>query len=233
MRRHPGPSHRQPKSKTQVIAGSLVLCLLVIIAAATRFSGSDRLSYPSETELGERFLQTSLLPLGNITASPQPPPSVLDTVSTLALPEESKPASATKLQPNVLSSFTVSPVAASAPGSAEQATLVQAYQQLNPILSVTSYIPLSNEPTRGIIMPAGKSLRLGSAYVAVQLLREQLQCNLPIEIWHVAGEIDAHTKAVFEVCPHAVHASLSDRVLNFIVPCTLLTLSSQYQMLVS
>lgn len=202
MRRHPGPSHRQPKSKAPVIAASLILCLLVIIAAAARFSGSeDRLTYPSETELGEDFVQT-LHPTGNSTVVPQPPPSVLDVASALTLPEDPKPALAPKLQPNVLSSFTVSPIIASAPSSTEQATLVQAYQQIKSILSVTSYIPLSHEPTRGIIMPAGKSLRLGSAYVAVQLLREQLQCDLPIEIWHVAGEIDAHTKAVFEVRPH-------------------------------
>lgn len=35
--------------------------------------------------------------------------------------------------------------------------------------------------------------------MAMQLLREHLKCNLPVEIWHVAGEIDEHTKAVFEV----------------------------------
>lgn len=85
------------------------------------------------------------------------------------------------------------------PTSPEQSAFVQGYKQLKPTLSMASYIPLSHQATQGIILPAGKSLRLGSAYVTLQLLRNHLRCNLPVEIWHVAGEIDDHTKAVFEV----------------------------------
>ena len=200
MRRHPGPSHRQPKSKASVIAASFILALLVVIAVAARFSGSqDRVTYPLESEFGESYLQTALLSEESHSVFPQPPPSVSETTSVLSSPEKPKPIIAPKLQVNVLSSFSVSPSTASAPSSPEQVAFVQGYEQLRPILSVTSYIPLNHQPVRGIIMPAGKSLRLGSAYVAVQLLREELQCDLPIEIWHIAGEIDAHTKAVFEV----------------------------------
>ncbi|KAL0047768.1 hypothetical protein WJX82_011464 [Trebouxia sp. C0006] len=110
MRRHPSPSHRQSKAKASVVAASLILALLLVIAVAARFSGSQgRVTYPPESEFGESYRQTAVL----------------------------------------------------------------------------------SEQSHSI-------LPLGSAYVAVQLLREELQCDLPIEIWHIAGEIDAHTKAVFE-----------------------------------
>ncbi len=200
MRRHPGPSHRQSKSKASVVAASLILTVLIVIAVAARFSGSQgRVTYPLESEVDESYLQTALLSEQSHSILPPPPPFVLETSSVLPSPEKLKPVLAPKLQFNVLSSFTVNPVTAVAPSSPEQVAFVQGYEQLRPILSVTSYIPLHHQPARGIILPAGKSFRLGSAYVAVQLLREELQCDLPIEIWHIAGEIDASTKAVFEV----------------------------------
>ncbi|DBA91081.1 TPA: hypothetical protein ACH3X1_016046 [Trebouxia sp. C0004] len=197
MRRHPGPSHRQSRSKASFIAASLILALLVVIAIAARFSGSQgRVTYPLDSEFDESYPQTALRSEESITQ--QSPPSVSEIANVQSSPEKPKPVVAPKLQFNVLSSFSVSPITASAPSSPEQVAFVQGYEQLQPILSVTSYIPLNHQPVRGIIMPAGKALRLGSAYVAVQLLREELQCDLPIEIWHIAGEIDAHTKAVFE-----------------------------------
>lgn len=199
MRRHPGPSHRHSKSKASVIAASLILALLIVIAVAARFSGSQgRVTYPLESEFDESYLQTALLSEQSHSILPSPPRFVLETTSVPSSPEKLKPALAPKLQFNVLSSFSVNPITASAPSSPEQVAFVQGYEQLQPILSVTSYIPLNHQPARGIILPAGNSLRLGSAYVAVQLLKEELQCDLPIEIWHIAGEIDAHTKAVFE-----------------------------------
>ncbi len=200
MRRHPSPSHRQSKAKASVVAASLILALLLVIAVAARFSGSQgRVTYPPESEFGESYRQTAVLSEQSHSILPSPLPFVLETTSVLSSPEKPKPVLAPKLQLNVLSSFSVSPITASAPSSPEQAAFAQGYEQLQPILSVTSYIPLNHQPVRGIILPAGKSFRLGSAYVAVQLLREELQCDLPIEIWHIAGEIDAHTKAVFEV----------------------------------
>lgn len=207
MRRHPGPSHRQSKSKASVIAASLILALLIVIAVAARFSGSQgRVTYPLKSEFDESYLQTALLSEQSHSILPAPAPFVLETTSVLSSPEKLKPVLAPKLQFSVLSSFSVNPTMAAAPSSPEQVAFVQGYEQLRPILSVTSYIPLNHQPARGIIMPAGKSLRLGSAYVAVQLLREELQCDLPIEIWHIAGEIDAHTKAVFEVkCAVLLH----------------------------
>ena len=207
MRRHPGPSHRQSKAKASVVAASLILGLLIVIAVAARFSGSQgRVTYPPESEFGKSYLQTALLSDQSHSILPLPPPFVLETTSVLSSPEKLKTVLAPKLQLNVLSSFSVSPITASAPSSPEQVAFVQGYEQLRPILSVTSYIPLNHQPVRGIILPAGKSFRLGSAYVAVQLLREELQCDLPIEIWHTSGEIDAHTKAVFEVkCAVFVH----------------------------
>lgn len=114
-----------------------------------------------------------------------------------------------KLQPNVLSTFSTVPVPSIEPTTPEQSAFVQGYKQLKPTISMASYIPFSDQATKGIILPAGKSLRLGSAYVTLQLLRNSLGCNLPVEIWNVAGEIDEHTKAVFEVSMCWEHAAYS------------------------
>ncbi len=190
MRRHPGPLHRQPNARTSLIAAGLILGIIIVIAVAASSAGTEgRLTYPLDRELTENYLQVSPVPQESTSILSQASPSVLDIASSLLVPAKPKSSLAPKLQPNVLSSFSSSPVAAIAPSNPEQTAFVQAYQQLKPTLSVTSYIPLSHQATRGIILPAGKSLRLGSAYVALQLLRDTLHCDLPVEIWHVAGEI--------------------------------------------
>ena len=204
MRRHPGHLHRQPKAKTSAVVASLILVLLVLIAIAARFTGSDSsLTYLTESEGTELYLQSPLLQSSLLQdhngVFAQASSLLSNAAAVTPVPKQPEPALAPKLQSNVLSSFNVNPVTASLPSNPEQTAFVRGYQQLKPVLSATSYIPLSLHTTRGIILPAGKSLRLGSAYVALQLLRETLQCDLPIEIWHLTGEIDTHTKAVFEV----------------------------------
>lgn len=209
MRRHPGHLHRQPKVKTSAVAASLILGLLVLIAVATRFTGSDSsLTYLTESKGTELYLQSPLLQSSLLQdhsdVFAQASSLLSNAAAVTPVPKQPEPALAPKLQPNVLSSFNVTPVTASLPSNPEQTAFVSGYQQLKPVLSATSYIPLSLHTTRGIILPAGKSLRLGSAYVALQLLRETLQCHLPIEIWHLTGEIDTHTKAVFETSFNSV-----------------------------
>ena len=194
------PSRNLRLSNSAVITAGVALLVLAILAIAAQSAGSTGpRSYPVERDLLSNYEQD--------TSTPQKSAFVGDTASSLNSLADHLPLSGNKqysalspkLQPNVLSTFSSSPVPALAADTPEQKAFVQGYQQLEPVLSVTSYIPLSHKPTRGIILPAGKSLRLGSAYVTLQLLRDQLSCDLPVEIWHVTGEIDDHTKAVFEV----------------------------------
>ena len=121
------------------------------------------------------------------------------------------PQLAPKLQPEVLSAFVSGPAGPLPPGSPEQADFVSGFERLKPLLSVTSYAPHTHKATRGIILPAGKAWRLGSAYVTLQYLRHTLGCTLPVQIWHTAGEIDDISKLYFEVSVAAQpHTSSSD-----------------------
>ena len=204
MRRHaPFTSRQSSFSKSAVISGSILLLLLLIFALATRLTrSSGPLTYPVEAELFQEYQQASSTPhQQRNSTSLDVAASVLDLADRLPLTSlQQAPALSPKLQPNVLSTFTSYPAPAAVSDNADLTAFVQGYQQLEPVLSVTSFIPLSLKPSRGIILPAGKVLRLGSAYVTLQLLRDKLNCKLPVEIWHVPGEIDEHTKTVFEVC---------------------------------
>ncbi|KAK9815073.1 hypothetical protein WJX73_006806 [Symbiochloris irregularis] len=54
-------------------------------------------------------------------------------------------------------------------------------------------------PTFGIIIAAGKALRLGNVYVSLSVLRRHISSKLPVEIWHVGSdELDAASRAYFE-----------------------------------
>ena len=190
MRQHVVVSSRRPRLPVAVVvAASLILLIIFMSALAARIAGSTS---PAVTSVKQDYEQTILRSQDNETTlrdkAAQPLPGL----------QQTSPLSP-KLQPSVLSTFSTAPVPAIEPTRPEQSAFVQGYKQLKPILSVASYIPFSHQAAQGIILPAGKSLRLGSAYVTLQLLRNSLQCKLPVEIWHVAGEIDEHTKAVFEV----------------------------------
>lgn len=181
-------SSRRPKLPVAVVvAASLILLIILMLALAAHAADSTS---PSVTSVMQDYEQVAPRSQQNRT-------NLLDREAQ-PLAEPQQPLSP-KLQPNVLSTFSTVAMPAIEPTSPEQSAFVQGYKQLKPVLSTTSYIPLSHHPTQGIILPAGKSLRLGSAYVTLQLLRNHLQCQLPVEIWHVAGEIDDHSKAVFEV----------------------------------
>ena len=190
MKHHIVASSRRPKLPRAVVAAaSLILLIIFVSALAARTAG---VTSPSVSSVMQYYDQTAPRSQDNqstLSNKAAPPSSGLQQASPLS----------PKLQPNVLPTFSTVPVPAIEPTSPEQSAFVQGYKQLKPILSTASYIPFSHQATQGIILPAGKSLRLGSAYVTLQLLRNSLQCNLPVEIWHVAGEIDEHTKAVFEV----------------------------------
>lgn len=54
--------------------------------------------------------------------------------------------------------------------------------------------------SQGIVIAAGKSMRLANAYVTLRVLRDHMQSTLPVEIWYFgAEEMDANTKATLEV----------------------------------
>ena len=194
MRRNVVAFSRRPRPpKAAVVAASLTLLVLVAIVWAIAAPAAARTACSTlDTNSSPGYHQIAPAPQHNHTTLNDIGPSALgDRQHTSAL--------SPKLQPNVLSTFITLPLPATQANSPEQSAFVQGYEQLTPLLSATSYIPLSHTATRGIILPAGRALQLGSAYVTLQLLRERLKCNLPVEIWYVAGEIDEHTKAVFEV----------------------------------
>ena len=190
MRHHTVAPSRRPRSPVAVVAAaSLILLIIFMSALAARTADSTSPSVSSVIQAYEQTVPRSQANQTFLRDKAAQPSSELQQTLPLS----------PKLQPNVLSTFSTVPVPATEPTTPEQSALVQGYKQLKPTLSMASYIPFSDQATQGIILPAGKSLRLGSAYVTLQLLRNSLQCNLPVEIWHVAGEIDEHTKAVFEV----------------------------------
>ena len=224
MRRSGGsPSRYYRLPKSAVLAASVVLLLLAVLAIAAQSAGSTGpLSYPLERELLENYEQAAITPEKSAFVG-DPAYSLLGLATRVPLSGLTQTSALSpSLQPNVLSTFRSSPVPALAADRPEQTAFVQGYQQLEPVLSATSYIPLSHKPTRGIILPAGKSLRLGSAYVTLQLLRDQLSCDLPVEIWHVPGEIDDHTKAVFEVnwYPAQCHTIRSMSLAYMLLPAS-------------
>ena len=190
MRHHVvAPSRRPRLPVAAVIAASLVLLIIFMSALVARTAGSTSRSDSSVIQDYEQTVPRSQDNQTTVKDKAAQPLSGLKQTTPVS----------PKLQPNVLSTFSTVPMPAIKPTRPEQSAFVQGYKQLEPTLSAASYIPFSHQATQGIILPAGKSLRLGSAYVTLQLLRNSLQCNLPVEIWHVAGEIDEHTKAVFEV----------------------------------
>lgn len=86
------------------------------------------------------------------------------------------------------------------PASPVQSEFVAAHQELQGRLQHhDASIPLAGHPLRGIIMPAGGSLRLGSAMVVLHVLRRGLGCHLPVEIWHTQDEMDDATRNFLEV----------------------------------
>ena len=57
-----------------------------------------------------------------------------------------------------------------------------------------------DDASRGIVIAAGKSMRLANAYVTLRVLRYHMQSTLPVEIWYLGDdEMDAETKATMEV----------------------------------
>ena len=206
MRRGGSRVDRSPEARWAAVAASLILACFLVIALVARFSGNaDRLKDVVDQELQEltisqnvpaRFNQviTSAFdtPLGSQGSQQQPQPIVKNQ-------QQVKPRLAPKLQSAVLSTFTSGPANPLPPNSPEQANFVKACERLKPLISITSYAPMTYKATRGIIIPAGKSWRLGSAYVALQYLRHTLDCTLPVQIWHTAGEIDDVSKLYFEV----------------------------------
>ena len=86
------------------------------------------------------------------------------------------------------------------PASPVQSEFVAAHQELQGRLQhYVASIPLTSHLLRGIIIPAGGSLRLGSAIVILHVLRQGLGCHLPVEIWHTQHEMDDATRNFLEV----------------------------------
>lgn len=190
--------------------------MLLVLALAAHFGGSSGPS-PSAAYTSS---EPSLLSFQHFAPMPQEHHDNLSDIKSLLLEcngrlsqsgsRQTSPLSP-KLQQNVLSTLSTVPLPAIEPNTPEQSAFVHGFKQLKPMLAASSYVPLSHKATQGIILPAGKALRLGSAYVTLQLLRDSLNCSLPVEIWHVAGEMDEHTKSVFEVsihCEQYVHANV-------------------------
>lgn len=196
---------RSPEARWAAVAASFILACILVIALVPRFSGNaDRFKDVVDQELQELTISQ------NVPArSHQVIASAFDTPGSQGsqqLPQpivkdqqQVKPRLALKLQSAVLSTFTSGPANPLPPNSPEQASFVKACERLKPLISITSYAPMTHRATRGIIIPAGKSWRLGSAYVALQYLRHTLNCTLPVQIWHTAGEIDDVSKLYFEV----------------------------------
>ncbi|KAK9866493.1 hypothetical protein WJX84_012291 [Apatococcus fuscideae] len=60
-------------------------------------------------------------------------------------------------------------------------------------------LPGVENASQGIVIAAGKSLRLTNAYVTLRVLRDHIQSTLPVEIWYLGEEeMDADTKAILE-----------------------------------
>lgn len=202
MRLHVAAHPRRARlPKAAAIAASLVL---LVLALAAHFGGSSGLS-PSAAYTDS---EPQLLGFQHFAPMPQEHHDNLSDIKSLLLEcndrlsqsgSRQSSSLSPKLQQNVLSTFSTVPLPAIEPNTPEQSAFVHGYKQLKSMLSATSYVPLSHKATQGIILPAGKALRLGSAYVTLQLLRDSLNCSLPVEVWHVAGEMDEHTKSVFEV----------------------------------
>ena len=218
MRRYGSRLQRSPESRSTAIAASLILaCLLLILLIARSSGNTERVT----SALEEGLAISTSVPV----ASDQITLSMLESqqdshtdqqsfqsltqgqqeVDPLWPPQQEqqqqivKAKLAPKLQPEVLSAFVSGPAGPLPPGSPEQANFVNGFERLKPLISVTSYAPQAHTATRGIILPAGKAWRLGSAYVALQYLRHTLGCTLPVQIWHTAGEIDDISKLYFEV----------------------------------
>lgn len=201
MRRDSSRLQRAFESRSVAPAAALVLVCLLVIALLARYSGSvnelvvdlDR-DATALSSIPARFAPTN--------AELQPDPHARHQPHQLQVKDKSqaRPESAPKLQPKVLSAFVSGPAGPLPPGSPEQANFVDGYKRVKPIIAAASYAPQTYTATQGIVMPAGKSWRLGSAYVALQYLRHTLGCTLPVQIWHTAGEIDEVSRLYFEAC---------------------------------
>ncbi|KAK9862082.1 hypothetical protein WJX84_012147 [Apatococcus fuscideae] len=56
-----------------------------------------------------------------------------------------------------------------------------------------------HKASQGIVMAAGKAMRLGNAYVTLRVLRDHMHSNLPVEIWYLGTEeMDVATEAGLE-----------------------------------
>lgn len=220
MRLHASARPRRLKLSTTVVTAAGFV--LLVVALAAHFAGSTGPTLSSaHTKSVQYYPGDNPTPQEHRTNLSGIKASLLECSDRLSLSGllQTSPLSP-KLQQNVLSTFNTVPMPALEPVNPDQSAFVQGYKQLKPMLSATSYIPLNHKATQGIILPAGKALRLGSAYVALQLLRESLNCTLPVEIWHVAGEIDDGSKTVFEVSTghqQRVHNNIVTllRVCNF------------------
>lgn len=77
--------------------------------------------------------------------------------------------------------------------------------------SITETLPTDQPKRRGIVIPAGGKYLVG-AWVNTRMLR-QLECELPIEVWHLENEApDAAVKRAFESLG-AVFVDYRDRAL--------------------
>ena len=206
MRRAGSRVDRSLRTRSTVVAASLILACLVVIALVARFSGNtDRFKNIVDQELQQLTISQSVPAQSDqVTVSASDTPVGSQGSQHLLQPvakdqPQVHPKLAPKLQPAVLSTFTSVPANPLPPNSPELANFVNGYERLKPLISVTSYAPMTYKATRGIIIPAGKSWRLGSAYVALQYLRHTLNCTLPVQIWHTASEIDEISKLYFEV----------------------------------
>lgn len=63
--------------------------------------------------------------------------------------------------------------------------------------------------TRGIVIPAGGNVLLNHAWATITVLRESLNCSLPIEIiYNGPNEMDLWSIKKFEVLPFHPHVSI-------------------------
>ena len=64
-----------------------------------------------------------------------------------------------------------------------------------------------HKASQGIVMAAGKAMRLGNAYVTLRVLRDHMHSNLPVEIWYLGTEeMDVATEAGLEVTRSLSHS---------------------------
>lgn len=192
MRREGSKFLRSSHSRLVAPAASLILASLLVIFLVVRgYSGTTNSTPLQELPLSNSIPSRSDQSIADVQPDRQ--------ISSQLPKQHVTPLLAPKLQPKVLASFVSGPAEPLPPRSPEEASFVDGYQRIRPVITAASYAPQTYKATGGIILPAGKAWRLGSAYVAIQYLRDTLQCTLPVQIWHTAGEIDDVSKQYFEV----------------------------------